>query len=64
MKVRNIVLPKLKGKNFTVTKKSPIKARSKKLKKIRLGLIYFLVKFDCLGKLNKIIINKGIKFNK
>jgi hypothetical protein len=45
-------------------KYNPIKARSRKLKKIKLGLMYFLAISDWRGKLNKIIINKGVKFSK
>ena len=59
-----MVLAKLKGKKSLTRKKSPMNARSKKLRKIILGLNTFSVKFECLGKLNKIIINKGIKINK
>jgi hypothetical protein len=59
-----MVLGKLKGNKSFTRKYSPMKARSKKLRKKILGLNIFFVKSDSRGKLNKIIINNGIKVSR
>ena len=41
----------------------PTKAKSKKLKKIKLGLIELVIS-ECLGRLNIIIIRIGVKFSR
>jgi len=57
------VASKLKGNKGYIRYQIPTNARSKKLKKIKLGLIEFVIS-DCLGRLNIIIIRIGVKFKR
>jgi hypothetical protein len=57
------VASKLKGNKGYIRYQIPTNARSKKLKKIKLGLIEFVI-LDCLGRLNIIIIRIGVKFKR
>jgi len=64
IRIKNIVEAKLNGKNNFVNQKIPIKAKSKKFKKKKLGLIYFLVISEFLGKLNNITTKSGVKLRR
>ena len=64
MKTKNIVDAKLNGKISWVTQNNPVKTRPKKFRKKKLGFTYFLVKSESLGKLNNIIIIRGVKFSR
>ena len=64
IRIKNIVEAKLNGKNSFVNQNIPIKAKSKKLKKKKLGLIYFLVNSEFLGKLNNITTKRGVKLRR
>ena len=69
IRIKNIVEAKLNGKNLSVknsfvNQNIPMKAKSKKLKKKKLGLIYFLVNSEFLGKLNNITTKSGVKLRR
>ena len=59
-----MVLAKLKGKYSSVRNQIPINAKSKKLKKKRLGLIYFFVILESLGKRKIRIMRNGVKIRR
>lgn len=57
------VASKLKGNKGYIRYQVPTNAKSKKLKKIKLGLIERVI-FECLGRVNIIIIRIGVKFKR
>lgn len=64
MNIRNIVDAKLNGKNSWVNQNNPVKTKPKKFRKKKLGFTYFRVISEPLGKLNNIIIIRGVKFSR
>ena len=62
--IRKIVPAKLKGKKSSVIKNKNINIISRKLRKKKLVLIYFLVISEFLDKLNIIIIKIGNIINR
>lgn len=64
IRIRKIVDAKLNGKNSWVSQKIPVKTRPKKLRKKKLGFMYFLVNSEFRGKLNNIIIRSGVKLRR
>ena len=64
IRIKKIVDAKLNGKNSWVSQKIPVKTRPKKLRKKKLGFMYFLVNSELRGKLNNIIIKSGIRLSR
>ena len=64
MNTRNIVDTKLNGNNSWVNQNNPVKTRPKKFRKKKLGFTYLLVISEPLGKLNNIMIIRGVKFSR
>jgi hypothetical protein len=64
IRIKKIVDAKLNGTISRVSQKIPVKTKPKKLRKKKLGLMYFLVNSELRGKLNNIIIKRGIRLSR
>jgi hypothetical protein len=64
IRIKKIVDAKLNGTISRVSQKIPVKTKPKKLRKKKPGFMYFLVNSELRGKLNNIIIKRGIRLSR